>query len=295
MEELEEMKKTWWITLGLLIGLLTFPCLGSAYTIIDDTLVGKGKNDGGAYVRVGSPNMVDYLGSDFNTHSIEYNYDSSLNSWVFNLYTNFDGHYYISGLDLWYADLALDLDHDGHYDLGVDLSSWSGGAPTTVGVYTSSSWSSWKTSHDYIDTLTGNLEYGEFLYSTGNVSPIVDMVITGGESPLFTTQVSRSNAYGYGDGNVNTPAYKVTFTISDLYFNPSDPSDVGVLWGTALCGNDVIHQEVPIPAAGILMMSGLIGLVGLKKAPPVQLTTPGLDAEGDSRLPIWFFYPILPV
>lgn len=211
-----------------------------AYTINDTTqvLVGRTNTVDDSY------GLRDTLGN-YNVHGINVGYASG--SVTLGLYTDFGGYEKIeqNGIEIRYADLALDLDGDKNYEYGVVLSIKEQKALGAI--YRNPNWA---TSRSYLEGATGGAwEYGEFL---GNTSTYVNSHITGGDQlPANKAVITFS------------PGYLIEISIPVAGLNWTS-GEVGIFWAGATCGNDIIEGSAPVPepATMLLLGSGLVGLAG---------------------------------
>ena len=152
------------------------------------------------------------------------------------------------------ADLFLDFNHDGKWDAGIPLHGANKGK-----VYYISSTSDYLTSQQVVGT-NSSISYGGLYttnaYSAGPPSYPVPVIVT--------ATVSADTAFvDWSDPPGSNPDNAVAIDLSNVHngFNPNDPN-IGFLWGTTTCGNDVI---IPLPPSLLLLGSGLLGLVAFRR------------------------------
>jgi hypothetical protein len=249
------MKKSFLIF--TLFSLLIFVWAGSglAYTINDNTLVREKTTNGGGW-----GNWKDVIGgpADFNIYGIDVT--GSGGKITFDMYTNFDseGSYDDGTVYVYLADLALDLNQDGTYEYGIvlkDHGDWTQGtAPTSgdldVGLY---SVTSWDTSAHFMEEYSGYIYGGKW----DQADPKDPNVAIAGGSNVGNADVSFTDISG------DNPSYlwSVSINASDLTISGA----WDVFWGGTTCSNDAIGGSVPIPPSVLLLASGMIGLVALRR------------------------------
>ena len=249
------MKKLFLIL--MLFSLLMFVWAGSAlaYTINDNILVLEDYTSSTA-----SGNWKDVIGgpADFDIYGIDVT--GSGGKITFDMYTNFDsGGYYTDGTAHAYlADLALDLDRDGTYEYGIvlkDHDKWTTGtAPSSVdlnvGLY---SVTLWDTSAYFMEGYSGYIYGGKW----DQADPKDPNVAIASGSNVKNADVSFNDIAG------DNPNYlwSVSINASDLPISGA----FDVFWGGTTCSNDAVGGSVPIPPSVLLLASGMIGLVALRR------------------------------
>jgi hypothetical protein len=149
------------------------------------------------------------------------------------------------------ADIALDLGKDCDWDAGIYMKG--------PNQYQMVSVSQWGTSKDRMASLSG------FTYGGGY--KVVKNGATLFASEYVPVDILSGSLMAAGSGTWDEINDRVTIT-----FDLSGNSHLGdlekgfyTLWGTAQCGNDIVTDKVPIPGSVLLLGSGLLGLVGLRR------------------------------
>jgi len=268
---------------GLALVLL-LPVAASAYTIndvvsgppyTDAELWSSGQAVGGGYA--GSGTFQDAIGNQFATDSITITFNPFT---IVILTNNQPGGWNLAGKNWGVADFALNAtpataSYDaytlGHFlgavspfELGIDMQAYAAGTPGQGGngIATLANVYVWATSFSNANPIAG-LTYGG-AYKSNFAAPGLEVAPV--EVRMLQYDPVQNVPPGIISWVVNDPAldinnalpdYQITITFPGL---PGVPG--GVLWGTALCGNDIV---VPVPGTLLLMGSGLLGLVGLRR------------------------------
>jgi hypothetical protein len=228
--------------LAVWMGIMIVPvAMADTITINDTTLVqqwyGNAPYGSGAWVdRIGEPRYA--------TEKIDVVFTGS--NVTFRIYTNY-------ALSSTTADLALDLNRDGTFEKGVDLySEWGG---LQKGLYDVSAW---YTSQNHY--ASQGWTYGGRYDQGSPKAPPVDI-----KSGTFLSSVSVSQATIWG-----TPTtYRIDVNLGDINAG-GQWNNLSLLFGTALCANDVITGQitgsvVPEPTSLLFLGLGLVGLASFRK------------------------------
>jgi len=232
-----------------------------AYTIEDNTNVLKGLTNSSS-----TNGWVDVIPAGISSTYNIFGIDAGVSDGklVLDIFTNFpESGATEGGLTTFPADLAIDVGDslDGIFDYGVAFSTHD--SVTKGQLYDVKTW---YTSSSYFESITiPQYWYGEAWINpyTGSESPVVAMNET--DTELGTTGLSWSGAG-------NDPDYKIHLEIllSALGIDPGQTKDIGLFLAAANCANDIVYGEievtnVPIPTAVLLLGSGLLGYVGIRR------------------------------
>lgn len=211
--------------------------------------------------------------SVFQTSRITASYNTTNGRTTFNVYSNMSifgttvGSTFIR-----MADFFFDLDNNSSWDHALQLQIDPISGKATGGTFVTLTGS--QSSDDLFKST--NLSYGGAYRPNGNngngTSP-VPVVAQGAADPAisvfsFGPQIAESLTVcspATASCPTQTTDKKLTFVLSGL-----DPSTFNILWGTAVCANDVITGDlttVPLPAALPMFLGALasLGVVGRRR------------------------------
>ncbi len=195
----------------------------------------------------------------FETYGINvYNFTPGVNSGsiVIDLFTNYpQSGVTVNGTPPWFtqaADLFItETYHGAQYQWAVPLVSHDGflsGNMYAVGTFLTS---------DDLDPSNGS----GYTYNHG----VPVQIATIGNNYGFTDMGSAGAPYQAAVWSTlaGSPDYMVHLNLGIFEDDPN--GRFSFLWGTATCANDIVSGQVPIPPPVLLLGTGLLGLVGLKK------------------------------
>ena len=265
------MRKKILVTLLALSALVLWVSSALAFTINDVQGVGvwtdvekwkSGQPNPGA---VGTGVFQDVLGNQFSTDQIVVSFNPFFTIDIFT--NNAPGGHVVGGVNWGVADIAINVtpavaQYSGYtltnfpgavsrFELGIDMQNYfnnnNGGTATLFNVR------GWNTSFDWVNPVAG-LWYGG-AYKASNQpagaqqAPVETFIAIPG-APVVTGTISWV-------ANPGPMAWHITVSFPG-FAGPPQPFEL--LWGTALCANDVVHGVVPIPGSVLLLASGLVGL-----------------------------------
>ena len=238
------------VSLVLALSLCTSGAWGTVVQFPDNTLIQVWSGN----QPLTPDHWVDVEGTrQFNTYSATWDTGNH----VLTIFTNWseDASSTIGGITFRAAALFLDVDHNGTWDAAIPLRGSDKGdvyyTPLTF-----------QTSQDVVGTNT-DVTYGGLytnnINSPGPPSFVVPVLVTGTAS-ADTAAVTWTDL---NNSDLTKPDFSVAINLSNVHngFNPND-QNLGFLWGTTTCGNDVI---IPLPPSLLLFGSGLLGLLGLRR------------------------------
>jgi hypothetical protein len=275
--------KKWFFILSL-VTVLMLPVVAAATITVNDVTSNPpytqaevwrtGQVVNGSYAGTGI--FQDYIGRQFATDSITFNF----NPFSFTILTNNQpGGFVINGKNWGIADLAINFNsntasYDGYtlihfpgavslFELGVNMQAYGTGTPGRSGSGTAilEQVSVWSTSFAQSNPVAG-INYGGAYKSSAaaagtEVAPVEVKILEGSRITDGTIEwVVNDPTLNI---NNNDPNYKITVTFPNIVGAQAE-----FLWGTALCGNDIVHvSAAPIPGSLLLLGSGVMGLLGI--------------------------------
>ena len=279
------MRKILLLTLSLSVLLC---CSGAALAFtIDDTAPvpytelerwTSGKVVGGGYTGDGVFQDVLAANNEFATDSIKVNF----NPFTIQIWTNNQpGGYVVSGTNFGVADLAINagpataaydgttIGHFGAisspFELGIDMQAYAAGTPGQGGAGNAPlvNVGMWTTSFAIVNPTAG-FQYGGGYRPAGAVTP--------GISPVeillsATSQVMMGNMNWVVNDAALDPKNAIPDYLITIAFGQQFAPGFELLWGTAECGNDIVHEPsvVPLPGALLLLGAGLVRLVAYRR------------------------------
>ncbi|MDD3580182.1 MAG: hypothetical protein PHW74_04065 [Desulfobacca sp.] len=255
------MKK--WLTLcmALALALIGSNVYAVTYTITDNPAGGDVNYTLGAeyYTNgnysAGSPTGAwkDVYGDQFRTDKIDVTINPG-SSIIFEIYTNNQaGGHTVGGPNWGVADLFFDLDKDCDWDTGVQMLDHDGNSNVVAVLGYNNS------QQEVANVQIGSAAYygGEYQVYRNDVpvyyeNEIPVKITSAFFIPLGSASISYAVNPNPGTDNI------ITVTLTGIKNWSPWEDGFYTLWGTALCGNDVITDKVPLPGALLLLGAGLV-------------------------------------
>jgi hypothetical protein len=226
----------------------------------------------------GSGNYYDVIGNRFATDKMTIS-NAFVVPFTVQIWTNNQpGGWNVGGKNWGVADIAIDtwlpnlasydnytLQHfpgaTSRYDYGLNMQAYAAGTPGQAGGGVNNVFlgpvSTWATSFANANPV-GGLVYGGAYQIASRQAPVETNMID--YTPAFWGNMSWVVNDPLLNFNDNIPDYLITIT-----FNTPPNGEFEYLWATALCANDVVYSQVPLPSTLLLLGSGLAALGGLRR------------------------------
>jgi len=285
------LRRTFSILLAISLVLLTAGVVPAGTILLnDDPAVGSytqgeqwhsGQTVGGTYF--GSGNFAGYgtsdaIGNDFATRQIQI----TTNPFTLTIWTNNPpGGWTEYGNNWGVADIALNLNsssaaystyttnHFGaiqsSYETAIIMQDYLTGTrgQSGSGVVSLVQVGTWATSWDEVNPSGGLIYSGAYKGSqqpADSKSQPAETIVQNHTNVLATGTISWAPDGLTGPGGFEE--YVITVTLPTII---GLATSYEVLWGTSLCANDPVNAHVPLPASILLLGSGLLGFVVLRR------------------------------